>query len=112
MDEGVRMLRKSLRLRGSQRTADALAYVLALRGAPGDDADVLRLGAPFVANPRRDIHGLMLDALGIVYLRQGKAAQAVQFFQASLKAPAREHALHYTRDNLEKAKAALTSGAR
>ena len=112
MDEGVRMLRKSLRLRGSQRTADALAYILALRGASGDDAEVLRLGAPFVANPRRDIHGLMLDALGIVCLRQGKPAQAVKFFQASLKAPAREHALHYTQDNLEKAKAALTSTAR
>ena len=112
MDEGVRMLRKSLRLRGSQRTADALAYILALRGAPGDDAEVLRLGAPFVANPRRDVHGLMLDALGIVFLRQGKAAQAVKLFQASLVAPRREHALHYTQDNLRKARAALTPDAR
>ena len=112
MDEGVRMLRKSLRLRGSQRTADSLAYILALRGAPGDDAEVLRLGAPFAANPGRDVHGLMLDALGIVCLRQGKARQAVQLFEASLKAPRREHARHYTLDNLNKANAALAKGER
>ena len=112
MDEGVKMLRKSLRLRGSQRTADSLAYILALRGAPGDDAEVMRLGAPFVANPRRDVHGLMLDALGIVCLRQGKARQAVNFFQLSLQAPRREHALHYTQDNLKKAQAALASAVR
>ena len=112
MDEGVKMLRKSLRQRGSQRTADSLAYILALRGAPGDDAEVMRLGAPFVANPRRDVHGLMLDALGIVCLRQGKARQAVNFFQESLRAPRREHALRYTQDNLRKAQAALASAAR
>ena len=112
MDEGVKMLRRSLRLRGSQRTADSLAYVLALRGAPGDDAEVMRLGTPFVANPRRDVHGLMLDALGIVCLRQGNARQAVKFFQLSLRAPRREHALHYTQDNLKKAQAALASAVR
>ena len=112
MDEGVKMLRKSLRLRGSQRTAESLAYILALRGAPGDDAEVMRLGAPFVANPRRDVHGLMLDALGLVCLRRGDSCQAIKFFQASLKAPRREHALHYTLDNLKKAQALRPSTVR
>ena len=103
MDEGVRMLRKSLRLRGSQRTADSLAYILALRGAPGDFDEVRRLGKAFAANPQLDREGMMLDALGIVSLQTGDAAAAVRYFQLSLRAPHRQHATRHTQLNLDRA---------
>lgn len=106
-EEGIALLRRSLRLRGSQRTADSLAYVLAYRGAPGDFAEVRRLGRAAVANPACDVGGMMLEALGVVSLRTGDPAQAVRYFTASLKAPKREYDVRYTRQNLSRAQQAL-----
>jgi len=100
MDEGVRLLRRSLRLRGSQQTADSLAYVLAIRGQPGDFAEVKRLAAPFVRDPRRDRHGLMLDAAAIVSFREGDDAAAVRLFTASLAVLRRNHSRGHSLLNL------------
>ena len=91
MAEGVEMLRRSLRNRPSQQTADSLAYVLSIRGATGDFDEVKRLGAPFRANPKLDGRGLMLDALAIVSMREGDHAGAVTLFEAALAAPRRTH---------------------
>ena len=89
--DGIAMLRKSLRLRPSASTAASLAYVLAIRGEPGDFADVRRLGAGVLKNVRRDREGLMLDALAIAAFREEDDEEAVRLFGAALTAPARSH---------------------
>jgi tetratricopeptide (TPR) repeat protein len=95
-DEGIALLRRSLRLRPSQVTADALAYILALRGRPGDFDDVRRLGRAVAAQPEKDDGGMMLDALGIVCMRTGDFRRAADCFARSLKAPKRNHSPDYT----------------
>ena len=100
MDEGVGMLRRSLRIRGSQQTADSLAYILAHRGTPGDFDEVRRLGSAFLRNPSLDRGGMMLDALGVVFMREGDYVRAAQCLAASLKAPMRGHETRYSRLNL------------
>lgn len=92
MDEGVELLRKSLRLRPSRRTAESLAYVLAERGMKGDADEVRRLCAAVVAVPSRDTSGMMLDALGRVNMKAGDYERAAFFFSQALRAPARQHA--------------------
>ena len=99
-DEGIRMLRRSLKLRGSQLTADSLAYVLALRGASGDFAEVRRLGGAFLRDPKLDEHGMMLDALAIVSMREGDYARAAALFKAALAVPRRNHAPGHSLLNL------------
>lgn len=89
--DGVAMLRKSLRLRPSASTAASLAYVLAIRGEPGDFSEVRRLGAGVSKNVRRDREGLMLDALAIAAFREEDDEEAVRLFGAALTAPARSH---------------------
>ena len=100
MDEGVRMLRKSLHARGSQLTADSLAYVLAIRGAPGDFSEVKRMGRPFLVNPQLDAHGMMLDALAIVCMREGDDKNAAILFRAALSVPRRNHSAGHSLLNL------------
>jgi len=100
MDEGVEMLRRSLRLRPSRLTADSLAYMLACRGGEGDFAEVRRLGRAVVRRPKLDVGGMMLDALGIVAMREGDDEAAVKFFSESLVAPARSYSNVHTMLNL------------
>ena len=107
IDEGVVLLRKSLRIRPSRQTADSLAYVLAHRGARGDFAEVRRLGRAAAADPRRDPGGMMLDALGVVSLREGDVERAIRYFTLSLAAPRRDYDSRHTRGNLMRAKEAL-----
>ena len=94
--EGIAMLRKSLAIRKSKATADSLAYVLALKGTPGDFAEVKRLGAESIRHPESDKGGMMLDALGIVGMRENDFHHAVRMFSASLRAKARNHSSDYT----------------
>ena len=94
------MLKRSLSLRPSQTTVDALAYSLACRGAVGDFAEVKRLGAAVAADPSRDSGGMMLDALGIAALREGEDTQAVRYFSAALTAPRRTHSNIHSMLNL------------
>lgn len=99
-DEGVAMLKRSLRLRPSQQTASVLAYTLACRGGKGDFAEVRRLGRAVVRRPKRDVGGMMLDALGIAAMREGDDEAAVKFFSESLVAPARSYSNVHTMLNL------------
>ena len=95
MDDGIAMLRRSLRLRPSASTAAALAYVLACRGEKGDLAEVRRLGSGVSQDVRRDREGLMLDALAIAAFREGDEEEAIRLFGAALTAPMRSHGNHY-----------------
>lgn len=96
MDEGIAMLKRSLELRGSQMTADSLAYLLAFRGAKGDFEEVRRLGGPVAANPRLDASGMMLDALGVVAMREGDWMAAARYFGEGLTVPKRNHSPDYS----------------
>ena len=96
MDEGVEMLRKSLRIRKSQATADSLAYVLAMRGKPGDFAEAKRWGSPVAANPSLDEGGMMLDALGIVAMREKRYDLAARYFSRGLSVSKRNHATEFS----------------
>lgn len=100
MDEGVAMLRRSLRLHASQLTADSLAYVLAIRGKQGDLAEVKRLGAAVAHDFRKDVHGMMLDALAIAYMREGDDRNAERLFRAALTVPRRNHSPGHSLLNL------------
>ena len=91
MDEGVAMLRRSLKLSPRPSSAATLAYVLALRGAAGDFDEVRRLGARVTAQPKLDRGGMMLDALGIVAMREADDKAAAKWFSAALVAPKRAH---------------------
>jgi len=95
-DEGVALLRRSLALRSSQRTAESLAYILAFRGQPGDHQEVDRLCAAVRRNPVQDRSGMMLDALGIVEMKKGNRRAALEFFSAALRAPDRNHSRSHT----------------
>ena len=91
LDDGIAMLKRSLRLRPSASTAASLAYVLACRGEKDDFEEVRRLGSRISDDPRRDREGLMLDALAIAAFRTGDDEEAVRLFGAALTAPARSH---------------------
>ena len=94
--EGIAMLRKSLAIRRSKATADSLAYILAVNGAPADFAEVKRLCAEARRSPEADKGGMMLDALGIVGMREGDFRSAARMFSAALRAKARNHSADYT----------------
>jgi tetratricopeptide (TPR) repeat protein len=100
IDDGVQMLERSLLLRPSQHTAESLAYVLSIRGADGDFERVRVLCAGVSKSPAKDHHGMMLDALGNVCFREGKDADAVGFYNASLKADRRNYSSWHTEFNL------------
>ena len=99
-DEGIAMLRRSFRLHPSRITAEIFAYLLAHRGGKGDFELVKRIGAYALAKPSLDEGGMMLDALGVVALREGDDAAAAKLFAASLLAPRRAYQNNYTMLNL------------
>ena len=94
--EGIAMLRKSLAIKKSKATADSLAYILALNGTAVDFAEVKRLCAEARRSPGTDKGGMMLDALGIVCMREKDFRSAARFFEAALKAGARNHSPDYS----------------
>ena len=100
IDDGVQMLERSLLLRPSQHTAESLAYILSIRGAVGDFKRVREICAGAAKCPAKDHHGMMLDALGNVSFREGKDADAVGFYNASLKADRRNYSSWHTELNL------------
>ena len=99
-DEGIRMLKRSFHLHPSRLTAEILAYLLAHRGAKGDFDLVKRIGSYAIAKPALDDGGMMLDALGVVALREGDDRSAAKLFAASLVAPRRSYQNNYTMLNL------------
>lgn len=94
--EGVGMMRESLRLRPSKNTAESLAYILALKGGTNDFAEVRQLCAGAIINPAYDSGGMMLDALGVVCMREKRFSDAAKFFDASLRVPNRNHSRDHT----------------
>jgi len=100
MDDGVAMLDRSLALRPSFITARSLAYVLAIRGADGDFARTKALGGQVAARPALDREGMMLEALGIVAMREGRDADAAALFLAAVRAPERSHSSGHALLNL------------
>ena len=94
--EGIAMLRKSLAIRKSKLTADSLAYVLALKGEPSDFAEVKRLCVEAERSPEIDKGGMMLDALGVVRMREGDYKSAARLFSAALNAKERNHSPDYS----------------
>ncbi len=100
MDDGIAMLRRSLALRPSQTTVESLAYLLACRGGDGDFAEVRRIAKAILREPSLDRSGMMLDALGVAAMREGKWAEAARHFSASLVAPARSYPNLHTMLNL------------
>ena len=100
MQEGVDMLRRSLELRPSLNTAESLAYVLAIRAQEGDFAEVKRLCSGVAQQSVRDPHGMMLDALAIVAMREGQYLAAVHYFTMGLKVAKRNHSPDHSLLNL------------
>ena len=99
-DEGIAMLRRSFKIHPSRLTAEILAYLLAHRGGKGDFDTVKRIGAYALAKPALDEGGMMLDALGVVAMREGDDKTAAKLFAASLLAPRRTYQNNYTMLNL------------
>lgn len=88
-DRGISFYRKSLALRPREYVKYRLAYALASRGRWEDRQEVKRLGAEVVRNPSLDQRGMMLDALGTVYMAEGDWETAIRMFEASIAAPGR-----------------------
>lgn len=88
-DRGIAFYRKSLALRPREYVKYRLAYALASRGRWEDRQEVKRLGAEVVRNPSLDQRGMMLDALGTVYMAEGDWETAIRMFEASIAAPGR-----------------------
>ena len=88
-DRGIAFYRKSLALRPREYVKYRLAYALASRGRWEDRQEVKRLGAEVVRNPSLDQRGMMLDALGTVYMAEGDWETAIRMFKASIAAPGR-----------------------
>ena len=88
-DMGIAFYRKSLAFRPREYVKYRLAYALASRGRWEDRQEVKRLGAEVVRNPSLDQRGMMLDALGTVYMAEGDWETAIRMFEASIAAPGR-----------------------
>ncbi len=110
-DGGIAMYRRALSLSGEVpeggfNAADVrarLAYALATRGGRGDLEEVKRLGADVLKDVRLDRRGMMLDALGTAFMREGRGALAAALFRASMDAPDRFWPKASTRRKLEEA---------
>ena len=108
-DGGIRLYRQALARAGTVppggfNAADVkakLAYALATRGRQEDFAEVKRLGAAVLREPRQDRRGLMLDALGTAFLHEGELERAASLFRASLDAPDRFWPKASTRHKLD-----------
>lgn len=99
-EEGLKMIRRSQELSPRPSTAATLAYLLAHRGQMGDFDEVRRLGRAVLADPKQDKEGMMLDALGVAAIREGKDRNAIAFFSAALSAPRRAHTKSHAMLNL------------
>ena len=66
----------------------------------GDFAEVKRLCSGVAQQPVRDPHGMMLDALAIVAMREGQYLAAVHYFTMGLKVAKRNHSPDHSLLNL------------
>lgn len=108
-DGGIALYRKALTLADTvpaggfnrQDVRARLAYALASRGGYDDFDEVKRLGADVLRDFRLDRRGMMLDALGTAFLRDGDMKRAALLFKASMDAPDRFWPKASTKKKLE-----------
>ena len=89
LDSGIEHFRMSLALEDSFDTRAQLCYALARRGGAYDFAEVRRFGAAAERDHSLDRKGMMLEALGMAAMREGRWGDAVSCFEDSIKAPRR-----------------------
>ncbi len=110
-DSGIRHFRDSLACEWNRDTACQLAFALATRGKKEDVTDIRALGEStgVAKNPESDRKGLMLEALGMAALKDRRWNDAVTFFAAAVRAPAR---LYPADDAYARLGVALANGGR
>ena len=110
-DSGIRHFRDSLACEWNHDTACQLAFALATRGRKEDVSDIRALGEStgVAKRPESDRKGLMAEALGMAALKDGRWRDAVAFFSAAVRAPAR---LYPADDAFARLGVALANGGR
>lgn len=110
-DSGIRHFRDSLACEWNRDTACQLAFALATRGRTDDMKDIRVLGEStgIAKNPETDRKGLMLEALGMAAIKERRWNEAVVFFAAAIRAPAR---LYPADDAYARLGVALANGGR
>ena len=95
-DSGIRHFRDSLACEWNRDTACQLAFALATRGRKEDISDIRALGEStgIARNPESDRKALMAEALGMAALKERRWRDAVKFFSAAVRAPARLYPPH------------------
>ncbi len=95
-DSGIRHFRDSLACEWNRDTACQLAFALATRGRKEDFSDIRALGEStgIARNPESDRKALMAEALGMAALKERRWRDAVKFFSAAVRAPARLYPPH------------------
>ena len=108
-DSGIRHFRDSLACEWNRDTACQLAFALATRGRSADISDIRALGEStgIARNPESDRKALMAEALGMAALKERRWRDAVKFFSAAVRAPARLYPPH---DALARLGVALANG--
>lgn len=89
MDEGIDMMRRSMRISPHDSTAEVLAYSLACRGKPEDAVEIQRLCARFIRAPQLDKRGMFAESLGIAASIMKRWDDAIYYLSASVAAPQR-----------------------
>lgn len=89
LDSGIEHFRRSLAIENSFDTAAQLCYALARRGQPFDFAEVRCYGSEAERDHSLDRKGMMLEALGMAAMYEGRWNDAASCFEDSIKAPRR-----------------------
>ena len=89
LDSGIEHFRMSLAIENSFDTAAQLCYALARRGGAYDFAEVRRYGSEAERDHSLDRKGMMLEALGMAAMYEGRWKDAASCFEDSIKAPRR-----------------------
>ena len=110
-DSGIKHYRDSLACEWNRDTACKLAFALATRGRKEDIPDIRALGEStgIAKNPETDRKALMTEALGMAALKDHRWLDAVPFFAAAIRAPAR---LYPPDDAYARLGVALANGGR
>ena len=89
LDSGIEHFRMSLAIENSFDTAAQLCYALARRGGACDFAELRRYGSEAERDHSLDRKGMMLEALGMAAMYEGRWKDAASCFEDSIKAPRR-----------------------
>ena len=111
LDAGIGHFRDSLACEWNHDTACQLAFALATRGRREDIPQIRALGEStgIAKRPESDRKGLMVEALGMAALKDGRWHDATIFFSVAVRAPAR---LYPADDACARLGVALANGGR